>query len=1179
MTRVAWTERSPRPGWDVSYTLLGGRWRTDDLFTHVDPAQASRVRRFTSQAFVACSERGSSASPDVAYWAAVCTKLLQRGTNPTVSPRAEELIGGAPAVGWSGMPIVAGDAILHAVSEDVSWTLDPSIALHPMWEKPFVEAVGRAWPDLLRWITPQAPLEALAGERGTTSRWVDFLLWHPLGAPLVIEIDGSGHDRQRGVDHDRDQLLDAARVEILRLTGREALDHEVVAAKLSQACPTSEAERDGPAHQELRRAMFGAASLNRFGFAVIEAVLRGFVKPRAAWAVDLDDPLGVVESAAGATLDLLAAVDDLWGTGIVPNEVQVGTTVWRRHASRFERADTVAPPTNADVRIVLDPDRPAHAVLPRAGRPSVVIRHAFLPGKFTWVPAQSIERRNLGSGAPDGQLRVFLSDLFGLTGFRDGQLPPIERALGGGDCTVMLPTGAGKSLIYQLASLLRPGIAVIVDPIVSLVDDQARRLRDEGIDRVSALHAASIKRATSREAVYEAVASGDSLFVFLTPERLQIQSFREYLGGAADEQLVNLAVVDEAHCVSEWGHDFRTSYLRLGRNLRYLCRSTDDVPPPILALTGTASPAVLRDVLRELDIDPSEEGALQRPATFDRPNLHFRVVGDLPSMQRSNLRHLLSEDLPSVLETEPTELFRAAERSTASGIVFVPHTNGKHGVVATRKLIRDSLSSIGIATEIEIYSGQCPRDFDDKTWDDRKRDAANRFKANDAPVLVSTKAFGMGIDKPNIRYTIHLGFPSSIEAFAQEAGRAGRDGERSECVLLAAEPDPQRAQQLLDLRLGREDRRAAYATESARRADDDLAHQLFFLYGSFPSVEEEQVTSAAVLDEIWRSAQPGSVVAIPRELRGAAAAASPATSAAQREKALYRLSTLGVVDDYTIDYGGNSLTVYLDYFDRESLDTALRQYAHRIEPGRLAVHEGAIESSPEDLADRVRHHLGIEIEMLYRVIEPARVRALDEMYRLTIGDPSGEDIRRRINAYLGDGPLAAILPSLIGGAERISVDEVIRALETVPPVDPFEWAGATARQLEDTPEHPIALVASGLAQAWLPNGDPERFQDLLSTALSGLPSYDVGTEDTSRLFLWVLEQLRTQMGGRRRTWCAVAWLAAPDELSGVESVRREEGRILAGADPSSPEVRVVLDRLLRQDSEAVSRFVLAQVGE
>jgi ATP-dependent DNA helicase RecQ len=1033
-------------------------------------------------------------------------------------------------------------------------------------------------PELLRWLTPQAPLEALAGRNESTSRWVDFLFWHPGGQPVVVEIDGSGHVRQRGVDRERDRLLSDARIDVVRLDGGKSLDLEHVMDRLGKYLPGNvDAPSEVAPHDTLRLLLVPAA-LHRLGYAIVEGAARRFLPAGEPWVIDLDESLGVVAQAAGPVLDLLASVDDLWATAVVPGEVRVGPVTWHRSGERFKVSSSSFGETQPHMRVVLDTDRPAQAQLPVSDEPQVVIRQAFLPGRFAWVPGGSRERRDVDGVAP-GTFKVLLNELFGLGDFRDGQLPPLERVLSGKDCAVMLPTGAGKSLIYQMAALLRPGIAVIVDPIVSLVDDQARRLNDEGIDRVSALHAASLRQAISREVAYEAVASGDSLFVFVTPERLQIQSFREYLGGAAGQQLVNLAVVDEAHCVSEWGHDFRTSYLRLGRNLRYLCRSEDDVPPPILALTGTASPAVLRDVLRELDIDPSEVGALQRPSTFDRPNLYYRVVADVPSRQREHLRRLLVEDLADGLDVNQSKLFEPSGRETTSGLVFVPHTNGKHGVAATRQLILDLLAKEGLSAEVEIYSGQCPRDFDSSDWDEVKRKAADRFKGNEASVLVSTKAFGMGIDKPNIRYTVHLGFPSSIEAFAQEAGRAGRDGSRAVCVIIGAQPDRRRAQQLLDLGLDREERRGLYESDRDRRADDDLARQLYFLYGSFPSAGDELAASSAVFDELWAAGRPGAEVAIPRELRAKTTEKPLAGTALQREKGLYRLSILGVVDDYTIDYGAGVFTVFLDYFDAASIDAALLAYAQRVEPGRLAAHERGIASAPHDLAQRVRHHLGVEIDMLYRVIEPARVRALDEMYRLTLDDPSGDDVRRRINAYLGDGPLAAILPSLISGANWISIDEIIRALETVPPVDPFEWAGATARQLEDTPEHPVALAASALAQAWLPNGDPERFQDLLSAALVRLAEYDVSESDAVKLFLWILQQLRNQIGGRRRHWCAVAWLTLPGSLGDDFELIEEEQRVLDQPMNDPLEARAVLGRRVLRDAREIDEYVLAQAGE
>lgn len=341
---------------------------------------------------------------------------------------------------------------------------------------------------------------------------------------------------------------------------------------------------------------------------------------------------------------------------------------------------------------------------------------------------------------------------------------------------VLLPTGAGKSIIYQLAGLLMPGLTLVVDPINALIEDQVEGLHAYGIDRAVPI-TGDIDR-VERERLLWRVERGEYLFVLHSPERLQSPQFRSALRALAESSLVNLAVIDEAHCVSEWGHDFRPAYLNLGNNLRRFGAGGAQSPPPLLALTGTASRAVLRDMLTDLGIDRGRSEALVRPHSFDRPELHFEIAHTSPKEDpRAALRGVLNA-LPGKLGLPRTEFFRPAGRDTASGIVFVPT------VTARTYSVRDARGIVQNATgsEVTVYSGSSPsRDSRDRSgsWNEEKRRNASAFKTNRVPVLVATKAFGMGIDKPNIRYTVHFGMPMSLESFYQEAGRAGRDGEIS----------------------------------------------------------------------------------------------------------------------------------------------------------------------------------------------------------------------------------------------------------------------------------------------------------------------------------------------------------------------------------------------------------------
>jgi len=393
-------------------------------------------------------------------------------------------------------------------------------------------------------------------------------------------------------------------------------------------------------------------------------------------------------------------------------------------------------------------------------------------------------------------LVYFLRNIFRKIEFREGQVEILKRTLSLQNVIALLPTGAGKSLTYQLSTLLQPGICLVVDPLKSLMRDQNDNLKAAGIDSATFIN--SSITATEREERSEAMVKGKYQFVFISPERLQIAEFREYLEEMS-ETFFSYCVVDEAHCVSEWGHDFRTAYLRLGKNARKYCKTLAG-EIPIIGLTGTASFDVLADVQRELDI--GDELAIVAPSKYEREELNFKIIDvgevDVPEnadeftikelvadKKLINLIQLLN-DIP-ILEWENNtnsdtveSFFDRSLKYKNSGIIFCPHVGGKFGV----KHIHEELSKEyqNIRSLFGIYAGKLD-DLEDGDWVDLER-VQNAFKNDKLALLVATKAFGMGIDKPNIRFTVHFNMPQSIESFYQEAGRAGRDRDKAYCFIL-----------------------------------------------------------------------------------------------------------------------------------------------------------------------------------------------------------------------------------------------------------------------------------------------------------------------------------------------------------------------------------------------------------
>ncbi|MFE3756328.1 DNA helicase RecQ [Nocardia tengchongensis] len=354
---------------------------------------------------------------------------------------------------------------------------------------------------------------------------------------------------------------------------------------------------------------------------------------------------------------------------------------------------------------------------------------------------------NLGDAGSDPAHQV-LRKTFGYDNFRGPQREIVEQVISGGDALVLMPTGGGKSLCYQIPALVRPGVGVVVSPLIALMQDQVDALTAVGV-RAGFLN--STQFPDERRTVEAQFVAGELDVLYLAPERLRLESTAQLL----DRGKISVFAIDEAHCVSQWGHDFRPDYL----GLSMLHERWPDVPR--VALTATATEATRKEIAERLDL-PEGRGAKHFVASFDRPNIQYRIEG------KNRAEHQLLS-------------FIQSEHAGDAGIVYCLSRNSVEKTAAF-------LSANGVEA-VPYHAG-----LDNRT----RATNQSRFLREDGLVVVATIAFGMGIDKPDVRFVAHLDLPKSVEGYYQETGRAGRDGQPSTAWMVYGLSDVVQQRKMID---------------------------------------------------------------------------------------------------------------------------------------------------------------------------------------------------------------------------------------------------------------------------------------------------------------------------------------------------------------------------------------------
>lgn len=599
--------------------------------------------------------------------------------------------------------------------------------------------------------------------------------------------------------------------------------------------------------------------------------------------------------------------------------------------------------------------------------------------------------------------------------FREGQLDIIVNALNRHHTIGLLPTGSGKSICYQLACLLQPAISFVVCPIKSLMVDQSQDLHNVYISRVNSV--TSDNTTEEKNQVQWEYKRGKYFFIFISPERFQIKKFRRYLEDINKNYNIAYAVIDEAHCMSEWGHDFRTSYLNLVHAIKLYCSNFS-----FIALSATASSNVLKDLRIELNL--KNEDDIKTPKEYCRKELEFYVIND-----NQNKYETLVELIKQYREDEFYD--------DKCGLVFTPtvNSNSKKKSIGcyelSCKLSNEIFDEALGKEEVPFFSGSQPKEYSGFGFAGYKKEVQDNFKLDKYKLLVATKAFGMGVNKGNIAYTVHYGLPASMESFYQEAGRAGREKSLFEktsakCSVLISpidivsidkKTDPEDitylTQKTMD-KLWDPDSDYELVQKISKNLYGDLNTQMFFFISGEKSIENDTEVIYKLYQYILN--EKSKIILIKN------AQQFLKDNFDDIEKYIFKLKQLGVVNDWTVDFVSNQYELVIGDVGidniKNGIESSIKKYDKEFSFDKLFdvnnKHYKNLKKVYENNEDdEIKKYIKILLQWNYDTFAYSRRKSLSTVYencmKVANEEMSREDFKSTIENYFRFSNKAHIL--------------------------------------------------------------------------------------------------------------------------------------------------------------------------